>query len=201
MKKKAFLVVILALVLGTVNIASAASINSTTNDSTIKTFEVSEQDRQYFDALIENAKKEGKYSFSYAVPLVEPKGFIQPLATSLPYNFTFNFDSYLYSQDFDNKKSTVYISTKAKWETTAAKNQFSGTTYNYYDIELFDDNGAVSVVRYPVVENTTYIGTFNNVAVGEISFTMSKPSQTWSEVVEGKEIFDGDVIGTGTINN
>jgi|GEM_PF-2709183 len=201
-KKKVMVLLMLILALGSVNIVSASSISNEHPESTINTFEVSLEDRQYFDELIANAKKEGKYNFSYAVPLVEPKNsYFQPFASALPYDFTFNFDSYLSSQDYDNKKSTVYISTKAKWESTEAKNRFLGTDHNYYDIELYDDNGAVSVVRYPVVENTTYTGTFKNVAVGEVSFTMSKPSRTWSEVVNGDEIFDGDVIGNGTIKN
>ena len=143
-------------------------------------------------------------SFTYATKVAEGSRPVLNgvLVNNILYSFNFLFDSNLTSKSFENPtdNNTIEIWSAALWVDDEARDQFNGSNYNYYDIKLTCDGDNQGTVRYDI-EAGQQSGTWYNVPAGSCYFTMSKHVLTWSIVIDGEEIFNGDIYGSGTVED
>lgn len=164
MKKTLLLVICIVLVFGVFS-ATAFAQTKHAPDQNISTYELNgNQSLEIYNEI---------YNENPVIEYATPAG-ISTMASNLPYPFTFEFDSNLYSSTLNNTSSTVKIHASATWQQEYAEEDWGATTYNYFDITLKDSGGnSLGTFRYPV-DGTSYVGTWTNVPTGNIHFVMSK---------------------------
>ncbi len=136
------------------------------------------------------------YIFLDIVAISSDDEFLSINSYSLPYQFTFDFDSNLKSQTFNVTSSTVRIYAQGEWEDPDAEAEWLNTEYNYFDITLYSNSGTnYGTVRYTPNGILQY-GQWTNLPSGDYYFYMSKHRITWSNPNTG---YNGDIVGSGEV--
>lgn len=200
MRKLSILSLTLLLILCMMSGTVFASGTSNSDDVNSKQIQMIKPKNQEEARKINDKIYEGNPTITHAVKVdssSQTNDTVGLLAESLPYSFTFNFDSNLSSRTIDNDVDggTIKIHSNGDW--VDKPNEYEGSELAYYDITLYSGGTSLGTIRYDI--GYAEVGTWNNVPSGNISFTMSKNVLTWSGAPYPS--YDGHISGSGTVSH